>query len=89
MSDPKAITISNLNFYSNRRQMFFPDPKGVPFYVKTFFVQNGGAAFEVFERGWGRLSTLFPRVGPPLKSLERGGAAYVLYFQGWGRLRYH
>ena len=68
--------------------MFFPDPKGGPFYVKTFFVQNGGAAFEVFERGWGCLSTLFPRVGPPLKSLERGGAAFVLYFQGWGRLRY-
>ena len=68
--------------------MFFPDPKGGPFYVKTFFVQNGGAAFEVFERGWGHLSTLFPRVGPPLKSLERGGAAFVLYFQGWGRLRY-
>ena len=26
--------------------------------------------------GWGSLSILFPRVGPPLKSLERGGATY-------------
>ena len=40
VSDPKTISISNFNSYPNRRQIFFSDPKGGPFYVKKFFVSD-------------------------------------------------
>ena len=43
-------------------------------------LKGGGAAFEVFGKGWGRLCTLFPRVGPPQVSIGKK-QFLTLFFQ--------
>ena len=43
-------------------------------------LKGGGAAFEVFGKGWGRLGTLFPRVGPPLVPIGKK-QFLTLFFQ--------